>query len=188
MSVTLDGPLPYRARADLREAARRDRPRDAPLVGQLDRGRRGARAHGRRRRCAGCYCAQNPSQNLHFGYGPADEVKRRLLTLWNSVGFLVDYANIAGFSRRGRLASRPARSTPLDRWLVARTRALVAEAEAALRALLDAGVTAPSRAFVDDLSNWYIRRSRRALLGRRARGARDALVGARPGAARRSRR
>ena len=32
------------------------------------------------------FCAQPPSQNINFGYGPADEVKRRLLTLWNSVG------------------------------------------------------------------------------------------------------
>ena len=43
------------------------------------------------------FCAQNPSQNINFGYGPAEEVKRRLLTLWNSAGFLVTYANIAGW-------------------------------------------------------------------------------------------
>ena len=36
------------------------------------------------------YCAQVPSQPLRFGYGLADEVKRRLLTFWNSVSFFLD--------------------------------------------------------------------------------------------------
>ena len=43
------GSLAVQTRADLREAARRDRTRDAPLVGQRHRGRRGTRAYGRRR-------------------------------------------------------------------------------------------------------------------------------------------
>ena len=44
------------------------------------------------------YCAQPPNQNLLFGFGPAEEIRRKLLTLWNSVGFLVTYANIEGFT------------------------------------------------------------------------------------------
>ncbi|HKI90991.1 MAG TPA: class I tRNA ligase family protein, partial [Gaiellaceae bacterium] len=43
------------------------------------------------------YCAQPPDRNLLFGFGPADEIKRKLLTLWHSVKFLTDYANVAGF-------------------------------------------------------------------------------------------
>ena len=43
------------------------------------------------------YCAQPPDRNLLFGFGPAHEIKRKLLTLWNSAAFLVSYANIAGF-------------------------------------------------------------------------------------------
>jgi hypothetical protein len=31
------------------------------------------------------YCAQAPAQSVRFGYGAADEIKRRLLTLWNSI-------------------------------------------------------------------------------------------------------
>ena len=65
------------------------------------------------------YCAQNPSQNINFGYGPADEVKRRLLTLWNSAGFLVTYANIAGWEPKW--GAEPSSQHALDRWLVART-------------------------------------------------------------------
>ena len=43
------------------------------------------------------YCAQPPDRDLLFGYGPAHEIKRKLLTFWNSVGFLVRYGNIEGF-------------------------------------------------------------------------------------------
>src|SRR3954465_6394798 len=75
------------------------------------------------------FCAQNPSQNINFGYGPAEEVKRRLLTLWNSAGFLVTYANIAGW--QPKWGTEPSSEHPLDRWLVARTGQLVGEAEAA---------------------------------------------------------
>ena len=40
------------------------------------------------------YCQQPPDRNLLFGYGPAHEIKRKLLTLWNCVSFLVTYASI----------------------------------------------------------------------------------------------
>ena len=46
------------------------------------------------------FCTQPPDRNLLFGYGPAHEIKRRLLTLWNSVRFLCDYGNIEGFEPR----------------------------------------------------------------------------------------
>jgi len=77
------------------------------------------------------YCEQVPSQNINFGYGPAGEVKRRLLTLWNSARFLVDYARVEGFRPvEADLAGGPegVELQPLDRWLVERTRQLVADA------------------------------------------------------------
>jgi isoleucyl-tRNA synthetase len=105
------------------------------------------------------YCEQNPSQDLRFGYGPAEEVKRRLLTLWNSAGFLITYANIAGW--RPEWGSEPSSEQPLDRWLVVRTVQLVSEAEQAYERWWTPAVTASFQAYVEDLSNWYIRRSRR---------------------------
>jgi isoleucyl-tRNA synthetase len=110
------------------------------------------------------FCAQPPDRNLLFGYGPAHEIKRRLLTLWNSVRFLVDYANIEGFEPRfADLEGGPADAElrPLDRWLLARTQRLVAEATDALEAQLTHRLADAYEAFLDDLSNWYIRRSRR---------------------------
>jgi isoleucyl-tRNA synthetase len=103
------------------------------------------------------YCEQNPSQDLRFGYGMADQVKRRLLTFWNSVSFFVQYANIAEFDR----AAPVGELQPLDRWLLSRTAQLVRETTDAYERYWTPSVVAAFEAFVDDLSNWYIRRSRR---------------------------
>jgi isoleucyl-tRNA synthetase len=109
------------------------------------------------------YSEQVPSQNVNFGYGPANEVKRRLLTFWNSVSFLVTYANIEGF--RPAWGEAPRAEKPLDRWLVARTSAFVAGATSAYERFWTPDVVAEWESFVDDVSNWYIRRSRRRFYG-----------------------
>ena len=100
------------------------------------------------------YCEQNPGQNIKFGYGPAREVDRRLLTFWNSVKFFVDYANVSPGGEPGELE-------PLDRWLHSRVEQLVVEATDAYERFWTPDIVASFEAFVDDLSNWYIRRSRR---------------------------
>jgi isoleucyl-tRNA synthetase len=108
------------------------------------------------------FCETPPAQNLKFGYGPAGEVKRRLLTLWNSVSFFVTYADIEDFSPTyGDLRSGPPAEQPLDRWLVARVGQLVAEAGDGFDRYWTPAVIRAFQQFVDDLSNWYIRRSRR---------------------------
>jgi isoleucyl-tRNA synthetase len=108
------------------------------------------------------FCAQPPDRNLLFGFGPAHEIQRKLLTLWNSVTFLVQYGNIASFEPRyADLEGIEAELVPLDRWLVARTRRLVAEATDAYERWLTVDVIRAFESFVDDLSNWYIRCSRR---------------------------
>ena len=109
------------------------------------------------------YCAQPPDRNLLFGYGPAQEIKRKLLTLWNSTRFLVDYANVEGWEPTwADLGAGPAGVVePLDRWLVERTRQLVHEATDAYERWLTVDVMRAFESFVEDVSNWYIRRSRR---------------------------
>ncbi len=110
------------------------------------------------------YCAQPPDRNLHFGYGPAHEIKRKLLTVWNSVSFLATYGAIERFEPRyGDLEQGPtdAPLRPLDRWLIARTQVYLAEVDEAYESYVTVGVTRAFEAFVEDLSNWYIRRSRR---------------------------
>jgi isoleucyl-tRNA synthetase len=100
------------------------------------------------------YSEQVPSQNLNFGYGPAHEIRRRLLTLWNSVKFFVDYSNVSPGGEAGELE-------PLDRWLLSRVQQFVAETTDAYERFWTPDVIAAFESFVDDLSNWYIRRSRR---------------------------
>ncbi|HEX4678471.1 MAG TPA: class I tRNA ligase family protein, partial [Gaiellaceae bacterium] len=112
------------------------------------------------------FAAQPPDRNLLFGYGPAHEIKRKLLTFWNSVKFLVDYSNIEGFTPSWeRLEPAGSKDTgelrPLDMWLVERTKQLVVEATDAYEATLTMDVIRAFESFVDDVSNWYIRRSRR---------------------------
>ncbi|HEX4906229.1 MAG TPA: isoleucine--tRNA ligase [Acidimicrobiales bacterium] len=109
------------------------------------------------------YCAQPPSQNLLFGFGPGYEIQRKLLTLWNTASFLVRYGNIAGFTPTySSLAEGPGASdVELDRWLVARTQQLVAEATDGYEQYMTVNVIRAFESFVEDLSNWYVRLSRR---------------------------
>ena len=109
------------------------------------------------------FCGHVPSQNLRFGYGPATEIKRRLLTLWNSVGFLVMYGNVEGFEPRyADLEAGPegVDLTALDRWLLARTQELADELTESYEAFWTPAVTRSFEAFLEDLSNWYVRRNR----------------------------
>ncbi len=107
------------------------------------------------------YCSQNPSQELRFGYRLAEEVKRGFLTYWNSVKFLVDYANVAGFRPSWSALDPSGLTAPLDRWLVERTSAFVLATQTAYEAYDTVEATREFEAYLDDLSNWYIRRSRR---------------------------
>jgi isoleucyl-tRNA synthetase len=107
------------------------------------------------------YCAQPPDRNLLFGFGPGHEIKRKLLTFWHSVKFLIDYGNIEGFAPRWSQLEPDGDLRALDRWLIERTKLLVVEATEAYEATLTVGVIRAFDAFVDDVSNWYIRRSRR---------------------------
>jgi isoleucyl-tRNA synthetase len=96
---------------------------------------------------------------VKFGYTPAGEIKRRLLTFWNSAKFFVDYANIDDFTPAS--GAELDGTHPLDRWLRARTDQLIGEMTDAYERSWTPDATRSFMAFVDDLSNWYIRRSRR---------------------------
>jgi isoleucyl-tRNA synthetase len=110
------------------------------------------------------YCQQPPDRNLLFGYGPAHEIKRKLLTFWNSISFFITYASIESFRPRMRdLDSGPQfgdAARTLDRWVLARAQQFTSEATTAYEAFLTVDVIRAFEEFMDDLSNWYIRRSR----------------------------
>ena len=120
------------------------------------------------------YCAQVPSQNINFGYGPADEVKRRLLTFWNSVAFFVTYANVDGFD-----PEEPAGELQAARPLARRAHGPArARGDRGVRALLDAGRRRGVRALRRRSVELVHPPLAPALLGRRPDGAPRALGGA----------
>jgi isoleucyl-tRNA synthetase len=106
------------------------------------------------------YCAQNVQSNLNFGFGPAEEVKRRLLVLWNVYSFFVTYARIDRFDPK---QSRPALTdrSLLDRWIVSRLNSTIECVRAGLDRIDAATPVRVVERFVDDLSTWYVRRGRR---------------------------
>jgi isoleucyl-tRNA synthetase len=113
------------------------------------------------------YARQRPEDNILFGYHAADEARRELLILWNVLAFFVTYARLAGWSpSRAVVADEHApheAASRLDRWILSRVAGL---AEACERALADFDARAATlavSAFIDDLSTWYLRRSRRRL-------------------------
>jgi isoleucyl-tRNA synthetase len=109
------------------------------------------------------YVTARPEENLLFGWRAADEARRRLLVLWNVYAFFVTYARLAGWTpRRGiRAEMEAAGSWPaLDRWILARVARLAREAEADLRDYDALGAARAIDGFIEELSTWYLRRSR----------------------------
>ncbi len=106
-----------------------------------------------------CYVASPAGNPRRFSPRLVSEAQRRFLhTLWNTYSFFVTYANIDGWQP----ASREARPTvELDRWILSELHSLIGRVTDALD---DYDATTAAREidlFVDSLSNWYVRRSRR---------------------------
>ena len=106
------------------------------------------------------FTRQNPYVNLNFGFGQGSEITRRLSTLWNSYAFFVTYANVDGIGPAD-LSAAPSEPSLLDRWILARLAQLARDGRAAMEGYELAGFIKGAESFIDDLSNWYIRRSRR---------------------------
>jgi isoleucyl-tRNA synthetase len=108
------------------------------------------------------FCATNPAVNMNFGYHLAhDEVRRFFLPVWNTYGFFVTYARLDGWTPAQGTDGSAAARTLLDRWILSRLEAVIAEVRGALDAYDAMRATRAVEAFVDELSNWYVRRNRR---------------------------
>ena len=107
------------------------------------------------------YCTQNPASDLNFGYGMLDDVRRRLvIPLWNVYAFFVTYANLERLDFSALILTKPELPV-LDRWILSRVQRLVAGVADRLDEYDPQGATRPVETFVEDLSNWYVRRCRR---------------------------
>jgi isoleucyl-tRNA synthetase len=105
------------------------------------------------------YTATRPGDGRRFSAQlVAESLRRFLLTLWNTYSFFVTYASLDGFEP----ATAPeGERSELDRWVLSELNALVRKVTEHLD---DYDPTASGRAiqdFVEELSNWYVRRSRR---------------------------
>lgn len=90
--------------------------------------------------------------------GVRDVLKGILIPLWNSYSFYVTYANIDGISPE-KAPENP--SNPLDRWILSSAQKLIKNVTEALDAYDLSRAVDPIISFIDELNNWYIRRSRR---------------------------
>ncbi|MFI0445202.1 isoleucine--tRNA ligase [Actinomadura sp. 6N118] len=109
-----------------------------------------------------------PWANRKIGHNALEEVVRKvLLTYWNTASFFILYANAAAAQGQAwtpdRLAEAPAPADRplLDRWALAELHRTVKEVDSALEEFDTARAGRRLAEFVDDLSNWYVRRSRR---------------------------
>ena len=88
----------------------------------------------------------------------AEVLRNFLLTLWNTYSFFVVYANIDDFDPKS--AGTPSLSD-LDKWIISRLNQLIADVDGALDNYDPTSAGRKVETFVDELSNWYVRRSRR---------------------------
>ncbi|MEM6337668.1 MAG: class I tRNA ligase family protein, partial [Bacteroidota bacterium] len=102
-----------------------------------------------------------PWENLKWSERGLTDTKRKFFgTLSNTYSFFATYANVDGFdgsSAPSDVADRP----ELDRWILSRLASAIAEADASFGEYNPTKAGRAVETFVDDLSNWYIRRSRR---------------------------
>ena len=111
-----------------------------------------------------------PWEDIKFSERGIAEVQRKFFsTLENVYNFFATYANIDGFAyeqARIPVAERP----ELDRWIISRLNTTVGLVDAAYDAYHPTRAARPVERFVDELSNWYIRRSRRRFWSSKASG------------------
>lgn len=90
------------------------------------------------------------------------DVARKLGMIWNMYDFFTMYAEVDGWKFNGDL-SDPLHdlTNPLDIWIVSRLHQLITEVEQGLDSYNLQDATKPILPFLDDASNWYVRRSRR---------------------------
>ncbi|TSC54305.1 MAG: isoleucyl-tRNA synthetase [Microgenomates group bacterium LiPW_16] len=120
------------------------------------------------------YVTQDPASNLLFGFNKADEVRRRFhLMLWNIYNFFITYANADKVKSQksihstssGLILSRVEVSkvksqNVFDRWIISRLHQLIETVTDSLDNYDAQTASLTIEKFVEDLSLWYVRRSR----------------------------
>ena len=106
------------------------------------------------------FTSSPPGNVKRFSAEPVTEVMRKFLsTLWNTYSFFVMYANIDQFNPGESEA--PQLTSEIDRWIQSELNQLILEVTESMDGYDPTGAGRKIEEFVDRLSNWYIRRSRR---------------------------
>jgi isoleucyl-tRNA synthetase len=104
------------------------------------------------------YLSSRPEANMRFGSGIAEDVRRSFfLPLWNLYSFFVTYANLDMWKPKGDTRE----ISYLDRWIMSKLQVLIQEVTESVRNFDPQTATTKLDQFVDGLSRWYVRRSRR---------------------------
>lgn len=113
------------------------------------------------------YSGSQPWLSARFSEASVNEAKRRFMgTFWNTYAFFVLYANIDEFDRyEYRDYPVDEHKTVMDRWIESRLNSLCREVDKRLEACDITMAARALEAFVEDLSNWYVRRSRERYWG-----------------------
>ena len=103
------------------------------------------------------FTTHNPEQNLLFGFGKADETRRRFhLMLWNIYNFFITYAQVDEW-KPAKMANG---KNVLDKWILSRLNLTIEVATKSLEKYDVQKAALEIEGFVNDLSLWYVRRSR----------------------------
>ncbi|MFZ5982109.1 MAG: class I tRNA ligase family protein, partial [Patescibacteria group bacterium] len=102
------------------------------------------------------------AQNINFSEKAIQDIQRKVLaTLWNSYSFFTLYANVDKWSPEKSKNYKPKTTNLLDRWIVSELHKLIQEVDQNMEGYDLVRSVKPFEGFVDNLSNWYIRRSRK---------------------------
>ncbi len=129
------------------------------------------------------FCVNNPTVNSRFSERLVREAAQKfLLPLWNAVSFFSIYANLDQWHPDNKREGTP---STLDDWILSRLQRLLTETSGYLDNYRVAEAARGVETFLDELTNWYIRRSRKrfwagdsAIAGEAATGETAALDGA----------
>ena len=107
------------------------------------------------------FCRQSTTANLNFSYTPAEHLRRAVIdTLWNVYAFFCNYGRLDEFDPRSEPVPLPERSD-MDRWIISKLHQLIQTARREYEAFNVSAFVHAAEAFIERLSNWYVRRSRR---------------------------
>ena len=102
------------------------------------------------------------AQNINFSEKSIQDIQRKVLaTLWNSYSFFVLYAGVDNWKPSKATNYKLQTTNLLDKWIISELNKLIKKVDENMQSYNLVKSTKPFELFIDNLSNWYIRRSRK---------------------------